>query len=580
VNRISVLVRAAQESRKCWPHLAAIVVLSLISLPLTLLYPLPLKIAVDGLIAKSSASPMLFAGVRLMTPHITAVKWAVLLLIGIAFAASLQSLASWWLQTFVGEKLVWDFRGKLLDHVQRLPLAFHDRYGPTDSVYRIQHDAPSIQYVVVQGILPLITALLTLLGMIFVTLRIDRSLAIVALAITPVLFLLSSACSGRVRVRSHEIKKLDSTAMGVIQEVLGALRLVKAFNQEDREYERFVRHSGMRIREQVSLSRLQAVYNMLIGLTVAAGTAAVLYIGIAHVQAGLITVGSLLVVMAYISQMYQPLQLLTTKLTDLEGWLASLERALMLLEQTTEISETPAAMPISRAIGEVEFRRVTFRYAEGGRGLEDISFRIPAGSRVGIVGPSGAGKTTLLNLIMRFYDPGEGQVLIDSVDLRDYRISDLRKQFAVVLQEPVLFGASIAENIAYGKRDARDEEIVAAAQAAEAHDFIMHLPNQYETSAGEQGARLSGGERQRISLARAFLRNSPILILDEPTSSVDLETQASILSAMDRLMHGRTSFIIAHRIETLAGCDMILSLNAGRLVQEDRTADSLAAAAD
>lgn len=580
MNRISVLVRAAQESRKCWPHLAAIMALTLISLPLTLLYPLPLKIAVDGVLAKSSASSIIFAGIRLRTPNMPPVVLAVMLLLFIALAASLQSLASWWLQTFVGEKLVWDFRGKLLDHVQRLPLAFHDRYGPTDSVYRIQHDAPSIQYVVVQGILPLITALLTLLGMIFVTLRIDPSLAVVALAITPVLFLLSWACSGKVRVRSHEIKKLDSTAMGVIQEVLGALRLVKAFNQEDREYERFVRHSGIRIREQVNLSRLQAVYNMLIGLTVAGGTAAVLYIGIRHVRAGFITVGSLLVVMAYISQMYQPLQLLTTKLTDLEGWLTSFERALMLLEQIPEINEVVDAKPITRTTGEVEFRRVTFRYAEGGRGLEDISFRVPAGSRVGIVGPSGAGKTTLLNLIMRFYDPGEGQVLIDGVDLRDYRISDLRKQFAVVLQEPVLFGASIAENIAYGKRDASDEEIVTAAQAAEAHDFIMRLPSKYDTSAGEQGARLSGGERQRISLARAFLRNSPILILDEPTSSVDLETQASILSAMNRLMQGRTSFIIAHRLETLAGCDMILSLDSGRLIEGKLAASSFAATGD
>lgn len=580
MNRISVLVRAAQESRKCWPHLAAIMALTLISLPLTLLYPLPLKIAVDGVLAKSSASSIIFAGIRLRTPNMPPVVLAVMLLLFIALAASLQSLASWWLQTFVGEKLVWDFRGKQLDHVQRLPLAFHDRYGPTDSVYRIQHDAPSIQYVVVQGILPLITALLTLLGMIFVTLRIDPSLAVVALAITPVLFLLSWACSGKVRVRSHEIKKLDSTAMGVIQEVLGALRLVKAFNQEDREYERFVRHSGIRIREQVNLSRLQAVYNMLIGLTVAGGTAAVLYIGIRHVRAGFITVGSLLVVMAYISQMYQPLQLLTTKLTDLEGWLTSFERALMLLEQIPEINEVVDAKPITRTTGEVEFRRVTFRYAEGGRGLEDISFRVPAGSRVGIVGPSGAGKTTLLNLIMRFYDPGEGQVLIDGVDLRDYRISDLRKQFAVVLQEPVLFGASIAENIAYGKRDASDEEIVTAAQAAEAHDFIMRLPSKYDTSAGEQGARLSGGERQRISLARAFLRNSPILILDEPTSSVDLETQASILSAMNRLMQGRTSFIIAHRLETLAGCDMILSLDSGRLIEGKLAASSFAATGD
>jgi ATP-binding cassette, subfamily B, bacterial len=563
VNRSFVLVRAARESRRCWSHLAAIGTLSLLSLPLTLLYPLPLKIAVDGVLSKGGVVP----GFPLSL-HMTPVLAAVVLLLSIALLASLQGLASWWLSTYVGEKLVWDFRGKLLDHVQRLPLAFHDRYGPTDSVYRIQHDAPAIQYVVVQGILPLSTALLMLTGMIFVTLRIDHALALVALAITPVLFALSWSCGRKVRTRSREVKKLDSTALGVIQEVLASLRLVKAFNQEDREYERFVRHSGKRLQEQVNLSRLQAVYNMGISLTVAAGNAGVLYIGIGHVRAGAITIGSLLVVMAYITQMYQPLQLLSTKLTDLEAWLTSFERALMLLDQTPEIAEAPGALRLQRAVGELEFKDVTFRYPEGGRGLHHVSFHVPAGSRVGIVGPSGAGKTTLLNLIMRFYDPSEGEVLIDGVNLRDYRIGDLRQQFAVVLQEPVLFAASVAENIAYGKRDAQDEEIIAAAKSAEAHDFIMRLPEQYETSAGEHGAQLSGGERQRISLARAFLRDSPILILDEPTSAVDNETQASILSAMDKLMRGRTAFIIAHRMETLAGCDIILSLEAGRLVPQ------------
>jgi ATP-binding cassette subfamily B protein len=252
----------------------------------------------------------------------------------------------------------------------------------------------------------------------------------------------------------------------------------------------------------------------------------------------------------------------------------------MLFDQSTEIEESPDAKPLVRAEGHFEFRDVSFEYDKSGRGLQHISFQIPAGARVGIVGGTGAGKTTLLNLLMRFYDPCQGQVLLDGLDLREYRISDLRRQFSVVLQEPVLFGASISENIAYGKPDATDQEIIAAAQAAASHDFISKFPEGYDTRPGERGALLSGGERQRISLARAFLRNSPILIMDEPTSSVDMQTEGSIMGAINNLMRGRTTFMIAHRLHTLKTCDIILVLEHGRLVEIRRDVpDQLSAAA-
>ena len=560
-------LRILRQSRRCWPHLAGIAALSLLSMPLTLLYPLPLKIAVDSVLGQQPLPAFLLHFLPPMRPGQVAIGFAVALLLVIALLANLQGLASWYLQTYTGEKLVWDFRAELLDHVQRLPLAFHDRYGPTDSVYRIQHDAPSIQYVAIQGVVPLITALFTLLGMVYVCAHIDFQLALVALAISPALFALSLGCSRMVRRRSQEIKELDSTALSVIQEVLGSIRLVKAFGQEDREQGRFVRHSSKRMSGQVQLSMMQAVFNVLIGLTIAAGTAAALYIGVRHVRSGLLTVGSLLMVMAYIAQMYGPLQLLSTKATDLQAWFTSLDRAFLLLDQAPEIAESPRALRLARARGSFEFRDVSFAYDKSGRGLQHVSFQVPAGTRVGIVGVTGAGKSTLLNLLMRFYDPVEGQVLMDGVDIREYRIADLRRQFAVVLQEPVLFAASIAENIAYGKPDAGDDEIEAAARAASAHEFISRLPELYETSAGERGARLSGGERQRISLARAFLRNSPILILDEPTSSVDMQTEAAIMQATEALMQGRTTFMIAHRLHTLKSCDMILVLEHGRLVE-------------
>jgi len=536
-------------------------------LPLTLLYPLPLKVVVDSVLGTQPLPSWLAPWLPFLRLRAASLEAAIAILLAIAVLVSLQSLAAWWLQTYTGEKLVWDFRARLLNHVQRLPLMFHDRYGATDSVYRIQHDAPSIQYVTIQGLVPLTTAIFTLVAMIVVTARMDLVLALIALTITPVLFLLSLGCSRIVRKRSETIKHLDSSALAVIQEVIGSIRVIKAFGQENREHDRFVRRSAKRMSQQVRLSIQQAVFNVLIGLTIAMGTAAALYFGVRHVRAGTLTVGSLLMIMAYIAQIYQPLQTLTGKVTDLQVWLASLDRTFLLLDQQPEITERRGAYQLRSARGAFEFRNVSFAYDESGRGLEDLCFRIPAGVRVGIVGATGAGKTTLLNLLMRFYDPNSGEVILDGHDIRDYRIADLRLQYAVVLQEPVLFAASIAENIAYGKPDASDEEIIAAASAAASHDFILNLPEGYETQVGDRGSRLSGGERQRISLARAFLRNSPILILDEPTSSVDVHTEAAIMEATERLISGRTTFMIAHRLSTLKSCDLVLVLDQGRLVE-------------
>src|SRR5579864_5231999 len=570
MNRFPVLMRVLSESRNSTGPLVLIAGLSLLSLPLTLLYPLPLRLVVDNVLSHRPLPPFLANVFPLHSAEFVAIA----LVLGIAVVVNLQGLASWWLQTYVGEKLVWDFRAKLLNHVQRLPLSFHDRYGATDSVYRIQHDAPAVQYVVIQGLIPLCTSLFTLVGMIFVTVRIDTSLALVALGITPMLLALTIAASQQARRQSETVKVLDTRAMSVIQEVMGCIRVIKAFAQEDAEHERFVRRSTLRRSGQVRLALSQAVYNTLIGLTIAGGTAASLYIGVLHVRGGILTVGSLLVVMAYIAQLYQPLQALTNKTSDLQAWMISLQRCFTILDSVPEIEESPRALPLHKALGEFEFRNVSFEYGGSGRGLHGMSFKIPAGSRVGIVGTTGAGKTTLLNLIMRFYDPTEGQILLDGIDIREYRIADLRRQFATVLQEPVLLDASIAENIAYGKRNATDEEIVAAAKAASAHEFISKLNRGYDTNTGERGTSLSGGERQRISLARAFLRDAPILILDEPTSSVDLTTEESILQATEKLMQHRTTFMIAHRLNMLRSCDTILVLDHGRLVEVQRPEQS------
>src|SRR5437899_41031 len=271
-------------------------------------------------------------------------------------------------------------------------------------------------------------------------------------------------------------------------------------------------------------------------------------------------------VMASISRLYEPLKTISKKSASLQSHLASAERAFALLDHPPDVSERPNARRLARATGAVAFRHVSFAYDGGSRRLHDVSFDVDPGTRVGITGATGAGKTTLLSLLTRFYDPTEGQILLDGVDLREYRLADLRHQFAIVLQDPVLFSTSIAENIAYARPTAGHQDIVAAAKAANAHEFIVGLPDGYETRVGERGMRLSGGERQRVSLARAFLKDAPILIFDEPTSSVDVRTEAAILEAMERLMNGRTTFVIAHRLTTLKNCDSLLVIEDGRLV--------------
>jgi ATP-binding cassette subfamily B protein len=310
---------------------------------------------------------------------------------------------------------------------------------------------------------------------------------------------------------------------------------------------------------------IRGEFDILIGLTIASGTAAALFIGVRHVQEGILTLGNLLIVMAYLAQLYGPLQTISTKMADLQASLASAERAFRLLDENQDVVEKTNARTLTRAKGHLKFKNVSFAYPDRPPVLSNISHDVTPGTRVGILGATGAGKTTLISLLSRFYDPTEGHVLLDEIDLRDYKLRDLRNQFAFVLQEPVLFSTTIAENIAYGRPGAEPEDIVEAAKLAGAHDFIKVLPDGYKSHVGERGMTLSGGERQRIALARAFLKNAPILILDEPTSSVDIKTEALIMKTLERLMHERTTFIISHRLSAFVNCDVLLVIEDGCL---------------
>ena len=555
--------RLLQQTRPYWPHLACILILDCAAVPLALLAPVPLKIAIDSALG---SHPLPWPLATAATDAGTALAVAIGLLVALAVLTEAQKFLTWMLQSYTGEKLVLEFRAALFGHVQRLSLAYHDTRGTADSIYRVQYDAPAIQWIAAYGVSPFLTASLTLAGMILVTARLDGALALVALAVVPVLALLIRVFSRRLLSKWHQAKELGTSVASVLQEVLTGLRVVKAFAQERREQRRFMDQASEEVRANVELVRLQAAFYTLVGVTLAVGTAGALYLGVTHVREGRLTLGELMIVMAYLAQLYKPLEMLSKNLSQLQQSIAGAQRAFALLDQLPEVADHPDARPLARARGDIEFRDAGFSYGGKHPVLEQLRLRVRAGERVGIVGRTGAGKTTLVNLVTRFYDPSCGAVLLDGEDLRRWRLDDLRRQFAIVLQEPVLFSTSIAENIAYGRAEASEADIAAAAQAANAHGFIAALPQGYATQVGERGMRLSGGERQRIALARAFLKDAPILILDEPTSSVDLKTEQSIMEALERLMRGRTTFIIAHRLSTLEHCDVVYAVEDRRVV--------------
>src|SRR6184192_2245176 len=351
--------------------------------------------------------------------------------------------------------------------MQRLSLSYHETKGTAESLYNLQYDAAAIQTMLAERLIPLVGAAFTLLGMLIVTLKLDWQLALVALFISPILFLISKVYRRRLRRGSREVKKLERSAMGVVQEVLGALRVVKAFGKEEDKRHRFVRRSFESMRARLKLALAEGKYNFLVGLTSAIGTASVLFVGFRQVQSGAITLGDLMLMMGYVAQLYEPLKTMGKNSAALQSYLANIERAFALLDELPEVEEKVNPRSLVHATGRIAFKSVSFTYGPHRPALEQVSFEVDSGMCLGIVGTTGAGKTTLVNLLTRFYDPTEGDILLDGLDLREYKVADLRNQFGIVLQEPILFSTSIAENIAYARPGVLQSEIVAAARSAD-----------------------------------------------------------------------------------------------------------------
>lgn len=575
-----LISRIAIYNKLFWPQIALLFFLNLLATPIALLKPYALKLLIDSGFGSQKVPGFISA----FFPHkfhfnFTSVALtAAALVIVIALLENINIFITWLMSTSVGEKIVLNFRTILFNHIQRLSLAYHDTKGTSDSIYRIQWDTMNIRSLLLVQLPPLVSSFITLFSMVVVMLIINWQFAAISLCLLPPLYFLSKASNKRLIKDWYKVKDAESVAMSVLHEVLSSLRIVKAFGQEQNENDRFFERSNEAVKGNIKLAGTAAAYSFVVGMLLAVGTALFIYLGATFVRSGQMTLGDLILIIAYLSQIFGPLQSIVKNLNDIQSSVAGIDRAFSVLDEEREVKETPFAIPLLLSKGSFQFNDVSFAYPDGKQVLENISFKVDAGDRVGIMGSTGAGKSTLISLLMRFYDPTDGVISIDSTDVRKYKLADYRKQFSIVLQEPVLFSTSIKENIRYGRPDATEKEILDAAIAANAHDFIMKGRDGYDALVGERGMQLSGGERQRISIARAFIKNAPILILDEPTSSLDIKTEAQIMQAMERLMEGRTTFMITHRLDTLNSCNMILHLENGKIkeVVRDHDKDFLA----
>jgi ATP-binding cassette subfamily B protein/subfamily B ATP-binding cassette protein MsbA len=543
-------------------------ILSLAAIGLSLLKPWPLKIIVDDVLQRNPHAR--FGNSSSLIPLLCLALVAIQLLWG------LLNLASNYLFVKVGLQALLKLRTDLYAYLQSLSLKYHDARRSSDSSFRVAYDSQSIQTIYNKGFTNIFASIITLVATFVIMLQMDWQLALLSLAVVPLLFAAIYFFAHRIRTQSTSIQEQDSAMLAQAQEGLGAIRMVHAFGREDFEVSQFHQRAHESLQANLRLTLTNVNSALVIGTLIAIGTALMYYIGSLHVLRGTLTLGSLLVFSAYLLMLYQPLESLTYTAWAMEGATAGARRCFEVLDRTDDVVDAPDAKDITKTSGALEFQKVSFGYGPERTVLQEIDLSITPNQIVALVGGTGAGKSTLLSLVPRFYDPSEGRVTLDGRDLRAITKKSLRAKIAIVLQDTLLFSTTIRENIAYGRPDATEEEIRQAARRAQADEFINQMPRGYDSPVGERGGHLSVGQRQRIGIARAFLKDAPILLLDEPTSALDPTTEAAIMETIKDLMHGRTTLIVTHRLATIHRVDRIVVLEHGRIVEQGNGVDLVA----
>ena len=543
-----------------------------------LLEPWPLKIVFDYVFGSKRMPAWMstIIGSTFGLDKVSILHFAVLAVIVIAVAGALSSYFEKYLTTSVGQWVMHDLRRVLYHHIQRLSLAYHDQKPTGALISTVTSDIDAIQDFISQALLGILVNILTLVGMLLVMFYLNWRFTLIALSVTPFLFIVVYTYTRRIKKASRELRKKEGEVISVVAEVLNSIRVVKAFAREDYEEARLAQQSLENVEVALKARSLKAKLAPVVQVIVAVGTCLVLWYGVNLVMTGQLTSGSLLVFLLYLGKMYKPMRDLSKMTDTLSKAAVGYERIHEVVETEDTVRNLPGARKAPDFKGAIEFQHVYFAYANNYGTLNDINLRVEAGQLAALVGPTGAGKTTIASLIGRFYDPQKGMVKIDGEDIRRYKLKSLRRQMRFVLQDTLLFRAPVWQNIAYGRPEASRAEILRAAEMANAHEFIKDMPQQYDTMVGEKGVTLSGGQRQRIAIARAIIRNAPILILDEPSSGLDAASEELVFEALGRLMAGRTTIVIAHRLATIRRADVIFVIEHGTIAERG-THDALLA---
>ena len=541
--------------------------------------PWPLKIILDNVVGVHKLPPWLDGFLRPFMSSGTKMQIAAAAAIATVLIALLGAAASYlanYYTTSVGQWVANDLRLRTYHHLQQLSLNYYNTHEMGTLLSTITADVQTIQSFASSSTLGILVDMFTIVAMLIIMFWLNWDFTLIAVGVTPFLLLMVSRFKKAVKKATREVRKQQSKIVAVVQQGLESMRVVKAFGRQDLEQEELSEVSKATVEAALKARKVKALLSPIVGVTVSLCTAFVLWRSSSLILKGTMTAGTLTVFLSYLTKFFKPVQDLATMTNSIAQTAVAVERVRTILEANDVIEERPDAREPAPLKGEIKFENVAFAYSKDAPVLTDVNFKIQAGQMVGVVGPTGGGKSTIVSLIPRFYDPSAGKVSVDGVDIRDYRINGLRNQIAYVLQETVLFRGTVAENIAYGRGSATRDEIVEAAKLANADEFIAKMPHGYDTMVGDRGDTLSGGQRQRIGIARALIRNNPILILDEPTAALDTESEQLVIEALERLMKGRTVITIAHRLSTIRNSDKILVLKGG-VVAEEGTHDELIA---